>query len=221
VNKKPNPFFSILINIVIPVLILLKLGKTFNLSPLLTLIIALLFPLIYGLYQFSSRKDTNFFSILGFISILLTGIIGIIQLPAGYIIIKETSIPLIIAFIIIVFEIANFSLVKRFFNEILYIKTINKAFKQKNKSFSKILKISAYLIALVFLISAILNYVLAKMIIKSPTGTQEFNQEIGKMLALSFPVIALPAVIMVILILVFLLIKIKKHTNLDFDAIFR
>jgi hypothetical protein len=220
-NKKPNLFLSVLINIVIPVLILVKLGKILNLSPLLTLIIALLFPLIYGLYQFFYKKDLNFFSILGFVSVILTGIIGITQLPSNLIILKETSIPLIIGLIILAFEIAGFSLVKRFFNEILHIDKIDQAFKEKNKNFNKTLKISAYLLALVFIISAILNYILAKIIIKSPSGTEAFNQEIGKMLALSFPVIALPAIIMVLAIIVFLMIKIKKTTNQSFDEVFR
>jgi len=221
VTKKPNPFLSILINIVIPVLILMKLGNVFNLSPITTLVVALLFPLGYGLFQFFVMKDINFFSILGFISILLTEIIGITQIDSQWIILKEASVPLIIALIILVFEFAGFSLVRKLFNEIIYVKKISKAFKKKKKSFSTILRFSAYLLAGVFFISSVLNYILAKSIIKSQPGTEAFNAEIAKMLALSFPVIALPAIIMVIGILIYIILQIKKHTDLDFESIFR
>jgi len=219
--KKPNPFYSILINIVIPSIILIKLSNSNYLGPIFSLIIALAFPIIYGLHGFFKRNDLNFFSILGFISISLTGLIGLMQLSGNYIILKETAIPLIIGIAIIVFQKTKYPLVNNFFNELLNIQKIQKAFREKDKSFEKNLDISSYLLAAVFFISALLNFIIAKIIIKSSPATPAFNQELGKMLALSFPIIALPAIIMIFLIIIFLIIQIKKSTNLDFDSIFR
>ena len=45
---------------------------------MLVLIIALLFPIIYFLNDFIKNSKTNFISILGFVNILLTGLIGIL-----------------------------------------------------------------------------------------------------------------------------------------------
>ena len=71
-----------------------------KLVPSLILIFALLFPFSYGAYDLLKRKKWNFFSILGIISILLTGGIGLI--PGGTVnmfAIKEAAIPAIIGLI--------------------------------------------------------------------------------------------------------------------------
>ena len=53
-------------------------------------------PTIYGLYDILIRKKTNFISILGFVSVLISGIIGVWQLPTEYVAYKEASIPFLI-----------------------------------------------------------------------------------------------------------------------------
>ncbi|MDG1132554.1 MAG: hypothetical protein P8N21_07670, partial [Opitutales bacterium] len=61
-------------------------------SCLLTL--AVFFPVAYGIYDFKNRKKWNFMSILGAISALLTGGIGLI--PGGTVhmfAIKEAALP--------------------------------------------------------------------------------------------------------------------------------
>ena len=45
----------------------------------------------------------------------------------------------------------------------------------------------------VFFLSSLLNYLLAVIILTAEPGTVAFNEQLGKMTALSFPVIALPA----------------------------
>lgn len=73
------------------------------------------------------------------------------------------------------------------------------------------------MLAASFLVSAILNFVLAKILIQSPSGTAEFNAELGKMTALSFPVIALPSTAIMLVALWYIFGKLKKLTNLEFD----
>jgi len=226
-NKKPPIFWNLLFNIFIPVIILIKLSEPHFLGPTKALILALFFPIIFAIISFYKFKDINFFSILGFISILLTGIIGIIQLPGKYIIIKETAIPLIIAVVILISQKTKYSFTFYFFNEMIAFEKIKKKNKsktksnQKNNSINKIINLSAYLLAFTFFISASLNYILAKLIIKSDPGTVEFNTELGKMLSLSFPVIALPAIIMTFFIVIFLITSIKKQTGLELEEIVR
>ena len=85
-SKKENPIFSITFNLILPVIILKNgdgwIGADIQLfgldSSMLVLIIALLFPIIYFLNDFIKNSKTNFISILGFVNILLTGLIGIL-----------------------------------------------------------------------------------------------------------------------------------------------
>lgn len=57
------------------------------------------------------------------------------------------------------------------------------------------LRTATFRVAASFLLSAALNFALASLIFKSPPGTEEFNAEVGRMTALSFPVIALPTMV--------------------------
>jgi hypothetical protein len=70
-----------------------------------------------------------------------------------------------------------------------------------------------------FFFSATLNFILAKIIVQSPSGTTAFNQEIGRMTALSFPVIALPSTIILMIILFNIFNKVKKITGLTLEEI--
>jgi nitrogen fixation/metabolism regulation signal transduction histidine kinase len=74
-------------------------------------------------------------------------------------------------------------------------------------------------LAISFVISAILNFVLAIWILKSPAGTPEFNAELGRMTALSYPVIVLPSMI-VMMVAVWMLIRgLKTLTGLQIEQI--
>src|SRR5690606_26710106 len=91
--KKENILANILLNIIIPTLILTKLSGDQHLGAQLAVVIALAFPLLYGLRDFIRRRKINLFSALGFISILLTGGISLLKLDPQYIAIKEAAIP--------------------------------------------------------------------------------------------------------------------------------
>ena len=66
-----------------------------------------------------------------------------------------------------------------------------------------------------------LNYGLAKYVIRSETGTPEFTEELGKMTALSWPVIVLPTTA-VMMVALFMLIKgLQKYTGYEIEDILR
>jgi hypothetical protein len=57
------------------------------------------------------------------------------------------------------------------------------------------------------------------MILKGEPGSVEFNESLGKMTALSFPVISIPMLIMVGVIIYILVHSIKKYTSLELEDI--
>ena len=87
---------NLLFNIVIPTLIMTKLSDEDELGASLSIAIALAFPLAFGAWDFIKTRRANVFSALGFISILLTGGISLMELDPKYIAIKEAAIPAII-----------------------------------------------------------------------------------------------------------------------------
>lgn len=223
-QKKESFLANLLLNIVIPSVILSKFSNDEYLGVTNGVIVALAFPLLYGLYDFWHMRKINFFSILGFISVLLTGGISLLQLDPQYIAIKEAAIPGLFGLATLISIRTRFPLVRTFIynDKILKIDKIDEALDQNNSrpQFEKVLHNATLLIAGSFFLSSVLNYVLAKIIMVSPAGTAEFNAELGKMTALSYPVIALPMMIILFGTLFYIFKNIKKLTGLTLEEVF-
>lgn len=223
-QKKENPIWNLAFNIVIPILILNKLSKPEELGAVYALMLALAFPLGYGLFDWFKKKKTNFISILGFAGIFLTGIIGVFELPTELIAYKEASIPLIIGIAILVTIKTPFPLVKKLlYNpEVMDVEKIEGVLAEKNaqSAFDKILVKSSYFLSGSFFLSAALNFILAEIIMKSPSGTPAFNDEYSRMLGLSWPVIALPSMVVMGFIMWYLFRSLTKLTGLKFEEMF-
>jgi hypothetical protein len=66
-------------------------------------------------------------------------------------------------------------------------------------------------------LSSALNYILAKIILKSPPGTEAFTAEIGKMTGLSYIVVMLPSMAVMICVLIALIKTLTHLTGLHMD----
>ena len=110
--KRENVWLNIALNVVIPSLLMTKGAKWFNIEPVPLLLLALAFPVCYGIYDFATRKKYNFFSILGFISILITGGIGLLDLDPGWFAVKEAAIPALFAIAVLVSLVTPFPLIR-------------------------------------------------------------------------------------------------------------
>ncbi len=221
--NKESLLANLLLNIIVPTLILTKLSDDQYLGVKLALIVALAFPLLYGLRDFIRNRKVNLFSALGFISILLTGGISLLELDPQYIAIKEAAIPAILGLATLVSLKTRFPLVKTFLynDKILQVDKIENALNlhAARDAFEKALANASYLIAGSFFLSSTLNYLLAKLLLVSPPGTVAFNEELGKMTAYSFPVIALPATLVMMVALFYLFSRIKTLTQLTLEEI--
>lgn len=222
-HKSENLLLNLAFNIVVPTLILTKLSGEDYLGTKLALIVALLFPLSYGIRDFVRVKKVNLFSALGLISILLTGGISLMELSPAYIAIKEATIPAIFGLATLVSLKTPYPLVKTFiYNDtILNTQRVRQELQIRDNilSFEKLLVKASWLLAGSFLLSSILNYLLATVLLTAEPGTVEFNEQLGKMTALSFPVIAVPAMVVMAAAMLYLFKGIKKLTGLDFEDI--
>ncbi|WP_417788504.1 VC0807 family protein, partial [Stutzerimonas xanthomarina] len=59
---------------------------------------------------------------------------------------------------------------------------------------------ATYFLSVTFFFSSFMNYVLAKWIVNSPAGSEAFNAELGRMTLLSYPMIAIPSMVMMMAI---------------------
>jgi len=212
---------SLLFNIFIPAMLLMQGQNWFGVSPAAVLVGALAFPIAYGLYYFLVRRKLNFISALGFISILLTGGIGLLHLDKGWIAIKEAGIPLIIGIVVIASLKTRYPLIKTFlYNpKIFNVERIERALTERNThaSFERLMTFCTIVLGASFFLSAALNYGLARYFIQSESGTEAFNTELGRMTFWSYPVIVVPSMAVMIFALWKLIGGIRALTGLSLD----
>lgn len=204
-------------NIIIPVIILTRFAGDDRLGPTWSIIIALAFPICYGLWDLKNSGKINPFSVLGVISVLLTGGISLLQLDPQYLAIKEAAIPGIIGVAVLVSQKTRFPLVKTLIlnAQIIRIQALYQALDERGtrQLFERRLAQASLIVAGSFFMSSVLNYILTRLIVVSPPGTSEFSEELGRMTALSYPVIALPSMIVLLLAIWFVFSQVRKLTG--------
>jgi len=220
-NKKNNSLLELLFNIVVPSVILMKLTGPEYLGTVIGLIVALSFPVGYAIYDYIKISKLNLFSLLGFVSTLLTGGIALYELDVAWLAIKEAAIPTVIGVTVLISGFLRKPLLAKLLLTALIFKidTIYEALAKSGNTevFKQKINRANHLLAATFVFSAVMNYVLAKWIVTSPAGTVEFNEQLGEMTLISYPVIAIPSMIMLLGILFYVIKVITKLTGLKFN----
>lgn len=220
-SQSKGSFLNILINIVLPVFVLTRLSGDEWLGQQWGLVVALSFPFIYGGYDLWKTRNINIFSVFGIVSIALTGGIGLFQLDNKWLAVKEAGVPLLIGLVVLLSQNTRYSLMKILFEPVVNHELVDIVLQEKNaqSAYEKKFVIATRIVASSFFLSALLNYILAKSIVVSPPGTLEYNAELGRLTALSYPAIALPSTSIIIIAAVYLVIGIEKITGLSFQKI--
>ncbi|MDB4001046.1 MFS transporter [bacterium] len=224
-EKQESLLLNLAFNLLVPTLVLTKLSDPEFLGIKLAIVVALSFPIGYGIHDFLTRGKLNFFSALGVVSVALTGGISLLELDAIYIAIKEASIPAIFGAATLISLKTSQPLIHTFLlnDAILEIQKINTALKDNGRKpeFDKLLINASWILAGSFFLSSLLNYLLAVIILTADPGTVAFNEQLGKMTALSFPVIALPAMLVMMGNLFYLFRGITKLTGMSLEEIIK
>jgi hypothetical protein len=222
--KQENLWLNLAFNIVAPALILGKLSGTHLLGPKWGLVVALAFPLGYGVWDFVSRRKANFISVLGFTSVLLSGGLGLLKADGFWFAVKDAAVPALIGMVVLGSMRAKEPLLKAlFYNEALMdVPRIEAALRERGAeaAFASIMRRSTVLVAAAFFVSGVLNFLLARHLLRSPGGTPEFNAELATMHWLSWPVIAVPSMAMMMVALWQLLKGVEALTGLTMDDVF-
>jgi len=131
--KPENLFVNLLWNVAVPAVVMAQLSKESRLGPAWGLIVALAFPVSYGVYDFVVRKKTNLISVLGFVGVLLSGVLGLLKLDGRWFAVKDAAIPTVIGFLLLLSMRAREPLVKTLlFNEsVMNVPRIEAALRER------------------------------------------------------------------------------------------
>lgn len=223
--KPENIWLNLLCNVVLPTVILSTLNEPNRLGPLPAMLAGLAFPLGYGIYDLIRRRKANFLSIIGIVSVLLTGGLGAMKVSNLVFAIKEAAIPLVLGVAIVGSLKTRTPLIRTllYSEQIIEVETVQARLEERGAlpEFNQLMRSSTWLMAAAFFLSAILNFVLARLVLKSPPGSARFTEELGKMHALSWVVITVPALGIMMFALWRLLHRLSGLTGLEMDAILR
>lgn len=253
VDAKPpqeNPLTNILVNVIVPVLalsylskdpalqeLLGKTGRFWHIGPGKAMIVGLSFPVLYGIWFFIKHRKTNFFSLVGLGSVLLTGGLtlylwnadGTIKPHAAQLFgIKEATIPLILGSAIFVSHWTRSPLLNIFLYspQVFDIKRIEKevAAHDVQEAYAKLLYSSTIIFASSFLVSTVLNYFLAQHFLghidtQATDALTLYNEGIAKLTGWGFAVIGVPILIILGIVMMRLVKGLGRLTGLTSEEV--
>lgn len=223
--KKENLLVNLACNLFIPFLVLSKLSGETRLGPVWALVVALSFPLGYFVHDYIQRRQANFIAILGFIGVLLTGGFALLHLNSFWFAVKEAVVPLAIGAVLMLSAGSKRPLVRTFIynDQVIDTAKVDAVLDARGNrpAFNQLMRRCTWLVASSFLVSAILNFVLASWLLIAAPGTEEFNGQIARMNVLSWVVIIPPSMGMMMFALWRLLSGIKRITGLGLDDLFK
>jgi hypothetical protein len=218
---KENLLLNLACNVAAPAIILSKFSESLGAKN--ALITALAFPLAYGLYDLARRRNFNFLSALGFTSTLATGGLGLLKLEPFWFAVKEAVVPSLIGLTVLVSQWTKRPLVRTmmFNDQVINVPRVEAALDERNQrpAFLNLLKTSSWLLAGSFALSAVLNFVLARIIITALPETAEFNEQLGRLTWLSYIVIMVPSMVIMIYALWRLIKGLEILSGLTLDEI--
>lgn len=225
--KQENALLNILLNVLLPVTVLSmcsKEGNWYSLGPKWALVVAALLPIGYFIWDYKERRKINSISIIGILSVLFTGGLGLLELRAQAFAWKEASVPLIIAALIWWTGRGDKPLVRTMLlnPDVFDVRKMENAIDAHNvrPDFDRLIRSSTWLLIGSMLLSAVLNYVLAIYFLtgKEP-GTSEYTEAIGKQTGWGWVVIGVPSMGMMLFAMMRLFKGLKRLTGLNSDEI--
>ena len=144
-----------------------------------------------------------------------------LQLNVRWLAAKEAAIPTIIALAIILLAKTKYSLVQTALQQIVDTDQIQAKLNsvKAKEGYQKIMARVTHLMAASFLLSAILNFILATVLVTSPSGTEEFNRELARLTLVSYPVIVFPSMVVLVGAMVYFINQTSKQTGLTVEEI--
>ena len=236
-NNPSQNLYELIFSLLLPIVALTKLSQTgdkiWHVGPQVGLIIAISLPIGYGIYHFSKTRKFSMMSGLGLVSVLATGLItmylwnddGTVKPQAPLLFgIKEMIVPLILGIAIL----SN----SKFFKSLFYqpalfnIELIEQRIEEKNQQagYKKAIKNSVMIFAGSFFISAVLNWFVAQYFLKGINYTAadsltKYNEAIAKITGWGIAIVGVPAILISVLALWYLIKQLKSLTDLSTEEV--
>tara|TARA_R110002096_G_scaffold147671_22_gene307811 strand:- start:5838 stop:6590 length:753 start_codon:yes stop_codon:yes gene_type:complete len=227
-QKPENPWPNLVFNIVLPTLIMLKLSPIpgaegspfYAIGPTWAVVLALLFPIGFGIHDYLQKRKVNIFSVLGILLVLLKGTILLLKANTQLIVWIESGMPVLVGIVTLSTAWLKKPLIQRILlnPQVIDQPKLEMGLKEnENTGRVRPLMVEVSVIyALLSVFVGFLNFALANHILQSDPKIDEVSavQEYGKLQVLQFPVIGIPYMVLSIGLLVYTLRKLGKLSGI-------
>lgn len=222
-SSEKKGLLSLLYTVILPTLILMKGHSWVGFNPVTTLLLALAFPIGFGLYHYWKTKRISILSLLGLVSVLFTGGVGLFNFPKSWMPVKEASISCIIGMYVLLTAGTTKNVMHSLVcnPKLLNIEAIQAVIRAQNLqvAWQKLLRYCSYAIGSSFFISSVLHYSITQQILISEPGTTAFTQELGRIHFWSFLIISVPCILILLATFYYFFRKLRKLTGLSFETL--
>lgn len=176
-----NPV-NILVNIAIPVIVLFTLSAPDRLGPVPALLIAIGIPAVWGMIGLIRTRKVETSSILGVISVLATGVIGVFELSTRLFAFKEAAIPLGFAALLLASNTTKFPIVTLLADMVQRREKVLTSVERldRQQEYHQHLVRSGSIWAGIMSLSGVLKFALATWLVRAPAGTESFNHQLAQ-----------------------------------------
>lgn len=238
-KQKGNIVVNFLINFLLPIFFLtkyalfcdlvgtngilfpFKLGTAHNQVAANALVISLSFPVGYYLYSQIRYKQTNIISVFGFVSVLLTGVVGLFELSSQWMAIKDGLIPLIMGVLILLTLKMKPPLLMRMVcnEELMDLDKVEECLDRNHakRKWFRLFKVTTWLFFFDFVVSSVTHYALAVYVLVDKVPT---NEQIAELMYLKYPYSVLPFGVCIVLTVLYFFHGLTKLTGMTFEEMF-
>lgn len=199
------------VNIALPVIILLTLSSEDRLGPLPALLLAIGIPAAWGIQELARSRRVNASSIMGIVSVLLTGVIAVFELDTEFFAVKEAAIPIGFAVILLVSNRMSFPVVKLLFDMVQRRDRVERMVAEQGAegAYRAHIERSGTIWAGIMLLSGVLKFILSSLIVTADAGTTAFNTQLA-----TYELVQIPTTMLLTMVLILSLISsIAKGTG--------
>lgn len=206
-------------NVVAPTVVLLFLSGADRLGPALGVVVALAFPLGHAAATVARTRTASPLTLIAVVGVLLTGGIALLELDVRWFALKEALVPALFGVGVTLSAGTRWSVLEVMLARVLHGERVREALDERGTTarFAARLAQSTRRVGALFLASSALTLVLARWMVTSPTGTEDFAAELGRYTAMSFPAVGLPTALGMALVLRALLAGLEEDTGREID----
>lgn len=219
-TSQPNALADLILTVVLPSFVLDQLSAPARLGPAGALAVSLMFPITFAVWCWWKRTGWNVFSLIGFITVLLSGGLGLLKLDAFWFALKESAMPLALG--------AAFPLSHRFGKplitalvmqpHLINLHAVTGALDtaERKAAYHGALRRGSWAIGLATIGSSAGNFLLALHLLKGKDpGGEAFVKGIGTLNWASVVVIGVPLCAVMLLVFAWLIRRIQSITGLE------